>query len=301
MNDNLRAFYTTPGIFTSLGRHAAAFDDVPADVARLAQHVQLLLLHRSWAKGYQVDPPPERGKEETLHSAEALLDCALRLSEAPLASVRLPAKRVLCICRHFTVLMVALLRSKNIPARARCGFATYFDPGKRVDHWVSEYWNDAESRWVLVDAQLDALQVAVIKPDFSPLDVPRDRFLVAGDAWGRVRSGEVAGDTFGIFDMWGDWYIVGNVGHDLASLLNIELLPWEPYGIFADKTPDTAAMALFERIAALTALADDAAIEELRTLVAATPSLRVPPQLIARCVEGDAAGGSGKNPIPVSS
>jgi hypothetical protein len=111
----------------------------------------------------------------------------------------------------------------------------------------------------------------------------------------------MAGDTFGIFDMWGDWYIVGNVGHDLASLLNIELLPWEPYGIFADKTPDDATKSLFERIAALTAVADDAAIEELRALVAATPSLQVPPDLVARCVEGDATGGSGKNPIPVSS
>src|SRR6516165_7569409 len=32
--------------------------------------------------------------------------------------------------------------------------------GSFEDHWVCEYWNGAEERWVLVDAQLDELQQA---------------------------------------------------------------------------------------------------------------------------------------------
>ena len=30
----------------------------------------------------------------------------------------------------------------GVPARARCGFGAYFEKGKFVDHWVTEYWNE---------------------------------------------------------------------------------------------------------------------------------------------------------------
>jgi transglutaminase-like putative cysteine protease len=43
-------------------------------------------------------------------------------------------------------LFVALIRRKGVPARARCGFADYFEPGKHLDHWVGEYWNSDEGR-----------------------------------------------------------------------------------------------------------------------------------------------------------
>ena len=46
------------------------------------------------------------------------------------------------VCRHFTLLHVAMLRAQGVPARARCGFGAYFEKGKFVDHWVTEYWND---------------------------------------------------------------------------------------------------------------------------------------------------------------
>ena len=88
-------------------------------------------------------------------------------------------------------MLCAFLRHKGIPARARCGFSTYFEPGKYVDHWVCEYWNAGEARWVQVDAQLDSLRSASSKPDFDPLDVPRDRFLVAGDVWQQIRAGTI--------------------------------------------------------------------------------------------------------------
>ena len=35
------------------------------------------------------------------------------------------------------------LRLRGIPARARCGFATYFMVRKGVDHWIVEHWRNA--------------------------------------------------------------------------------------------------------------------------------------------------------------
>jgi hypothetical protein len=46
----------------------------------------------------------------------------------------------------------------------------------------------SENRWILVDAQLDAVQRETFKPGFDPLDVPRDGFIVAGDAWRQCRT-----------------------------------------------------------------------------------------------------------------
>src|SRR5215813_8803734 len=83
-------------------------------------------------------------------------------------------------------------------ARARVGFGAYFNPGKFEDHWVGEYWNTAEQRWILVDAQLDAVQRKTFKVDFDPRDVPRNGFIIAGDAWQQCRAGRADPSAFGL-------------------------------------------------------------------------------------------------------
>ncbi len=114
-----------------------------------------------------------------------------------------------------------------MPARARCGFGAYFQKGKFLDHWVTEYWNAEAGRWALVDAQLDDRQQELFKVSFDPFDVPRDQFLVAGDAWHLYRSGNVPADDFCILDLKGDWLIAGNLMRDIAALNNREMLPWD--------------------------------------------------------------------------
>jgi hypothetical protein len=192
-------------------------------------------------------------------------------------------------------MMAAFLKRKGTPARARCGFATYFQADKYVDHWVCEYWNADEGRWVQVDAQLDSLQQQVVKADFDPLDTPGDRFLVAGDVWRQYRDGKIDGDACGIFDMWGDWYIRGNHALDVASLQRVELLPWEPFGIAkspGSTTGDTPELLeLVDATAALTSGGDDASINELLSMAEKEPRLRPPPETIDRALRVDAGSG----------
>lgn len=101
--------------------------------------------------------------------------------------------------------------------------------GYHDDHWVTEY-RLPDGRWRLVDAQ-------VLHPayelSFDPLDVPRDRFLVAGDAWRACREGGADPGTFGVWfhgDLDGLWYIRTNVLLDLAAVNGVELLPWDVWG-----------------------------------------------------------------------
>jgi hypothetical protein len=289
-------FYTEPGPFTTLSATAAQVDGLPTDVGVLAATVQNLLVHRFWAQAYKVEVSDERDREQGVHSAEGTIACAMRLRDALISDVRLAEHRAVGICRHFATVMCAFLRRKGISARARCGFATYFEAGKYGDHWVCEYWNQGEERWVLVDAQLDPLQRAVLKPDFDPLDVPRDRFLVAGKAWQLVRAAEADGSAFGIADMWGQWYIVGNLTLDLLALQGIEMLPWEALHLYeGDPTDDD--LALVDRLAALTLAADEASMAELRRMSASDARLGIAPGRIEELLSADASGATTANPV----
>jgi hypothetical protein len=298
-------FYRTPGPLTDISDYASHLDALPRDIASLARIVSLLVVHRFWSQAYKTEVPPDRDREQGIRAASAMLKRVLDIDARPLATPRLPDGRVVGICRHFATLLTAFLRYQGVPARARCGFATYFQPGKHVDHWVCEYWNEAEQRWVMVDAQLDGLQVAVIKPDFGPLDVPRERFWVAGQAWQRMRSGVVAGDSFGIADMWGAWFVKGDLQLDALSLNKYELLPWDVRDLTHDAEVDGALAQnadghddndFWDSIAALTT-GDDASIAELRALCATDPRLQVKADFMSRIAKEDAAGGVAFNPI----
>src|SRR6185312_6349022 len=192
--------------------HAKLFDALPDDVASLAKAAPGLLLHQHIGPAYGEPIAPARIEEAHLRAADDVLACVLKHDPAPLSQPRPLSKRAVGNCRHFTLLLVAMLRHKKIPARSRCGFAAYFERGKYLDHWVAEVWDG--KRWMTVDAQLDEVQRKLFRIPFDPLDVPRDEFLVAGDAWQRCRAADLDPEAFGLMDMRGWWFIAGNVVRD---------------------------------------------------------------------------------------
>jgi len=192
---------------------------------------------------------------------------------------REPIDRVLCICRHFTLLHTALLRSQGTPARVRCGFSNYFDRTKWYDHWITERWNG--TRWVRDDPQIDELQAKVVNLDFDPYDQPPGKFLTGPEAWVAARAGEIDSKLFGIFDMWGMSFIGGNVLLDLACSNKVELLPWDLWGITLefgphDDVPEHV-VALLDEVAEL-ALVDD--FDAVRDRYESDDRLRVPSDIL---------------------
>jgi hypothetical protein len=273
----MRDFYTRAATMTSAGEHARMLGEIPRDLAGMAGVVQGLLLHEHWARAYGVTLSDERRSQSQIRPASRMLDRLLADDPRPLSAARPVDARLVGVCRHFTVLLVTMLRAQGVPARARCGFGSYSNPGHFEDHWVCEYWNDAEGRWILVDAQVDDVQRAKVKPDFDLLDVPRDRFVIAGDAWARCRAGEADPSTFGIFHMRGFWFIAGNVIRDLAALNNMEMLPWDVWGamISPDEPLGNDRLALFDQLSTVTRV-PDATFAELCRLYEGNEDLRVP-------------------------
>ena len=272
-------FYTRPGPMTSPGRYAPLLAGLPRDIPGLAAIAHGLLIHEHMVAGYGVTLSGEQRESVHARPVERMLELIMAGDGRPLDVAREPAARLPVVCRHFTVLMVAMLRAQGTPARARCGFGGYFHETMFEDHWVCEYWHAGQQRWILVDAQIDARQRDLFSIDFDVADVPRDRFLIAGEAWARCRCGAADPDTFGlsIVNEAGDWWIAGNLMRDAAALRNVELLPWDCWG--AMPGPEDAISAdladLLDSMAALTQ-DPDAAFADLRQLLEDDERVRVP-------------------------
>jgi hypothetical protein len=271
-------YYARPGPMTDPQEQASLLAGLPTDMAALCQVVQGLLLHMMWAERYGVQLPPERRQETEIRHVAQKLQRIQELDARPLTVARPLERRVVSECRDFSTLLCAMLRHRGVPARARCGFATYFLPDHYEDHWVCEYWKSDEQRWVMVDAQLDQFQRQVLGIQFDPLDVPPDGFLPAGKAWLLCRAGQADPDKFGIFDMHGLWFIRGDLVRDVAALNKMELLPWDIWGLIGKEEQDISPedMALLDQVAALT-VADNRAFPALRALYETDARLRVPP------------------------
>jgi hypothetical protein len=274
-------YFATPGPLTDLTRHREQLAQLPTELAALCGVVQGLIVHPFLGGLYGLDVASMRHDELELRLAPEMVDRILALDPRPLAAARPPVLRLVGNCRHFSVLLCALLRARGVPARARCGFATYFQPGRFVDHWVGEVWHPDRRAWTLVDAQLDARQRDAFHIAFDPLDVPRTQFVVAGDAWQRCRSGRDDPERFGILDMHGLWFVRGNLVRDAAALAKRELLPWDGWGLMLDRDRESQGeeLVLLDRVAELSQ-ASDAALDELHALQAG-PGLAVPSEIVS--------------------
>lgn len=252
--------------------HEPALTDLPREAAEICRLVHDLVVQPTDAKGLSL--PDERFAENQLRPVNGLIGALLTLDAAPLTVARDPARRVIGTCRHFAVLSCALLRYRGIAARARCGFATYFQPGQGVDHWITEYRQDG--RWVRIDSEILGGSL-VAKPE----DLATDEFLTGGEAWAAFRQGHIDAATFGVYgtENWGPAEIRGNAIRDLAALNKVEMLPWDEWGRMAasykgDTGPEYDA--LIDTIAAVCATDDPDAVTNLY----ASEDLTVPTALL---------------------
>jgi len=266
-------YFREPGPFSTAKKNKTGLERAPTDITELAAWIQGRMLHEHWASRYGEELTPERRALSQCRSVDAVLDGLIALGNSDI-SPRPPAGRAVGVCSHFSLLAVSALRANSIPARSRCGFGTYFDPNKAVDHWVVEVWND--DRWRMADFQIDDFQRTELGLDFDTLDIPSGKFLLAAQAWQLCRRGEDDPNRFGIFDEGGFWFIASNMIRDLASLNKVEMLPWDDWG--AMPSPDaeisTEELRRFDHLAEVL-LDPDRHVEELHSLYGA-PGFSMP-------------------------
>ena len=266
------ATYVAPGPHTELAPEQAtavrALGLDPRGLCRLAQG-----LVRDPGDAFGTSLTPEQLADRNTRPVRTLLERLAERDPAPLDQPRLPDHRIVGTCRHVAVLATALLRAASVPARARCGFASYFVPDRWVDHWITELWSPGEARWIRVDAEI--MDLGVVHDAF---DLPPGAFLTGGEAWQAVRSGAADAMAFGVAgtEHWGPGEIRGNAIRDLAALQKIEVLPWDEWGEMTASYEGATGAAFDE---AIDHLATACAIDDRAALAAAYASFAVPPEL----------------------
>lgn len=254
---------------------AHLYDGLPAGLPALCNVMSGLIVHTSWAAQYGISPDTPLPRD-TKPVAERLAEIQQRFAGS-LVAERSPTQRPFGTCRDFALLTCSALRHRSIPARVRCGFATYFAARRYTDHWICEYWMADDGRWAMADAQLDRFQRNHLAIVFDSSDLPAGAFLTAASAWQLARSGAVDAHEFGHGDVGGLWFLFVNLHRDLLAVTNSHMSAWDTWRSAdeAGKALSDEDLAACDRLAgAVIAGTRAGSMPELRALAA---RLRMPP------------------------
>lgn len=261
---------------TNPGPFAGLYDDLPRDPVQLRKIVSRLIMHVSWAARYGI-PPDTPMPRDTLPVADRL-KLTQALSSRSLLKERAANQRSFGTCRDYALLLCSMFRHQLIPARVRCGFATYFAAGPYEDHWICEYWSDKAKRWIRADAQLDEVLRDHLSINFDCADLRDDVFVTAGQAWKLARSGKVSADGFGHADAKGWWFLRVNVHRDLLALTNQYMSRWDSWRL---STPASKVLSPVEMTSVDQLAEQSAAIDlnsgEFDRLKATASGCQIPP------------------------
>lgn len=197
--------YTSPGAYGILLKNS-----LPDNARYIGLLVRKQLVHRMTLKNGNTGSNKDlrygdmtriswyrQPEDDVFPTAVSMLAELYRRDPRGLVSDRMAEHKLILTCRFTAVLMASLLKLKGIPSRVRSGFAPYFivdglPGGKSDDHWINQYWNLKESRWVTID--VDGSLEGYL--EFDPYDIPIGLFDFAPDAWLNVRGKKAAGDHF---------------------------------------------------------------------------------------------------------
>ena len=128
-----------------------------------------------------------KNEDELYITAVSMIAGILRLDETGFTKNRDVTKRITVSCRQASVLFSAILKAKGIPCRSRAGFMDFGDNGDSyMEHWVNEYWDFNENRWILAD--VDGYYEYEQRFGYSQFDLPRRKFVTASEAWLGLRN-----------------------------------------------------------------------------------------------------------------
>jgi hypothetical protein len=231
--------------------------------------VRGLLVHNYTAMIQGLPLPAERMAHMRTVGAEAIVDNVFSLDPAPLGTERPAERRMVGFCYHFALLHCALLRAAGTPARIRCGFAGYFESGRWIDHWVTEYWDG--DRWLLTDAQT------------GRRDLTGDDFQTGVTAWDQCRGGASPPAVHGVGELWGWDELRGSLINDVAALNKVEVSGWYWCDLLKVEPLDQPADELDTSLDVLSRRATSAdSVERIKQCYDLYPEFQPPPDAVAR-------------------
>jgi hypothetical protein len=206
MDEKILQHYVTPSTYTYAGNYDAYFKSLPNDISELGNLICSQIVHRITLKEGNTNANEShlygdmekfpwyrmRCEDDILLTAVSMTAELFRLDNNGFTLNRQVENKIIVTCRYVSVLISAILKAKGIPCRSRSGFAPYFKKGVSFDHWINQYWDKVQSKWVTFDADFfgdDTL-------GFNQYDIPAQKFDWEADTWLKIRGNKIDGSTF---------------------------------------------------------------------------------------------------------
>lgn len=206
MQKEILDFYLETSVYTNYYPFKEYYKSLPDDMEELAKLLCHQVIHRQeLVRSYLEDASKfdnkielekirnrypwyrNRCDDDILLTAPAITSELFRQDKRGFTLGREVQDKVVITCRYVSVLLASILKAKGIPARCRSGYANYFSKERGstyYDHWIVQYYNEKESRWVNVDAD------NIYQVDFNQWDFPKKEFKWIAEVWLDVRSGK---------------------------------------------------------------------------------------------------------------
>ncbi len=198
IDKNILEFYKQTSSYTDLGLYRDFAKNLPDDIVELCQLQRNQIIHPIafknkeirnskncfWGDMTQISDMRLLREDDILPNSISMLAELMRRDNA-YSHNREAKDKIFVTCRGQALLLAAILKAKGIPARVRSGFAEYpCNNGYYWDHWITEYYNSKDNKWILVDADCCSND----NINFDIYNIPQDKFLTVERAWLEFRE-----------------------------------------------------------------------------------------------------------------
>lgn len=193
-------FYRKTSPFTDLGLYSDFAKNLPNDIEELCLLQRNQIIHpfdlsnevmrndsnSPYGDMTKVSKATLRYENDIFPTAQSIFAELLRRDKNYSINRKIENKLHVC-CREQAILLASILKAKNIPARARSGFAKYVNTSgtQAGDHWITEYYSATNKKWTLVDADMYFDKNVL---DFDLLDIPYEKFIFGAEAYLGIRE-----------------------------------------------------------------------------------------------------------------
>ena len=235
MEKEILEFYKKTSSYTDLGYYREFAKNLSNDIKELCILQRQQIIHpfgierhkgnRNSFYGDMTKVPETRLKyeDDIFPTAQAVLAELLRKDEKYSIERKIEDK-VHVTCRCQAILLAAILKAKDIPARARSGFTTYVHTdGVAYDHWITEYFDYESNKWRLTDADMTYDNGL----DFDINDIPHDKFIFGAEAYLGLRNKKYNGNEIAYASdpyTYGMPAAIRGLMYDFHALMNDEII-----------------------------------------------------------------------------
>jgi excinuclease ABC subunit A len=250
--------YVQWGRFTDPGEQGRMLETLPDDFDELCEAVRQQIVHYRMLSQWEIarsEWEQLAAGGTYLFSVADMLEALEETAPGVLSPDRPVMSRLKGSCSNESIFLTSALRSKGIPARVRMGYFSHLYQGEDtlqfwmnvnryerdgqnpegmkafvqraiandnlIEHWISEYWDEATRRWRLLDVRTEypeAYGIPVTK------HLPDEYFEYAWQAWLKIKQPTFNAEQYG-GDAWdgdGRSHIRRQLLLDFYSLLNRE-------------------------------------------------------------------------------